>query len=44
LSKVDDDMIKKVGVRGSDQAGRDTFLRAEEDQTTGAGKDEQPVS
>jgi len=33
LNKVDDDMIKKVGTRGSDQAGRDTFLRAEDDQT-----------
>ena len=41
LAKVNDDMIKRVGTRGSADAGQDTFLRAEADQTTGAGKETQ---
>ena len=41
LAKVNDDMIKRVGTRGSADAGQDTFLKAEEDRTTGAGKETQ---
>ncbi len=37
LSKVDDDMIKRTGRKGSG-ASQTSWLRAEEDQTTGAGK------
>jgi ectoine hydroxylase len=43
LAKVNDDMIKRVGTRGSADAGQDTFLKAEEDETTGAGKETQPA-
>jgi len=41
LKKVDDDMIKKVGAKGSSDSGQDSFLKAEEDKTTGAGKEPQ---
>ncbi len=41
LTKVDDEMIKKVGVRSSGDVGQDSFLKAEEDRTTGAGKEKQ---